>query len=179
VLVSSGGLGPEVSPVLRAAALPGADLFIGATAGVGSAVGSIVGRGLSTIGLRPSPDVAEVARSYATLRDSDRRAAFLATLRAVVGTDGQRIDAADRLYLADELPVLIVWGAEDSIIPVSHGERAHEAMPGSHFRVFENVGHVPQAEAPGRFVLALEEFLEATEPASFDADRWRARLGAA
>ncbi len=39
VLVSSGGLGPEVSPVLRAAALPGADLFIAATAGTGAAVG--------------------------------------------------------------------------------------------------------------------------------------------
>jgi len=43
VLVSSGGLGPEVSPVLRAAALPGADIFIAATAGPGSAVGSVVG----------------------------------------------------------------------------------------------------------------------------------------
>src|ERR1039458_8538052 len=40
VLVSSGGLGPEVSPVLRAAALPGSDLFIAATAGPGSIVGS-------------------------------------------------------------------------------------------------------------------------------------------
>ena len=46
VLVSSGGLGPEVSPVLRAAALPGADLFIAATAGVGQRVGSLLGRGL-------------------------------------------------------------------------------------------------------------------------------------
>ena len=61
VLVSSGGLGPEVSPVLRAAALPGADLFIAATAGVGQRVGSTLGRGLSAVGLRPNADVAEVA----------------------------------------------------------------------------------------------------------------------
>ena len=106
-LVSSGGLGPEVSPVLRAAALPGADLFIGATASVGTQVGSLVGRGLGLLGLRPDPDVAEVARSYASLSDSDRRAAFLATVRAVIGTGGQRIDAADRLYLAEAVPVLI------------------------------------------------------------------------
>jgi pimeloyl-ACP methyl ester carboxylesterase len=84
-LVSSGGLGPEVSPVLRAATLPGADLFIAATAGPGSAVGSMLGRGLAALGLRPDPDVAEVARSYASLSDSDRRAAFLATVRAVIG----------------------------------------------------------------------------------------------
>ena len=175
-LVSSGGLGPEVSPVLRAAALPGADLFIGATASVGSQVGSLVGRGLGLLGLRPDPDVAEVARSYASLTDSDRRAAFLATVRAVIGTGGQRIDAADRLYLAEAVPVLIVWGADDSIIPVSHGEAAHEAIPGSRLEVFEGVGHVPQLEAPGRFIIALEKFLGETEPASFDSDEWRARL---
>ena len=88
VLVSSGGLGPEVSPVLRAAALPGADLFISVTAGAGRRVGSVLGRGLSAVGLRPSADVAEVARGYVTLEDADRRAAFLDTLRAVVGTGG-------------------------------------------------------------------------------------------
>ena len=175
-LVSSGGLGPEVSPVLRAAALPGADLFIGATASVGSQVGSLVGRGLGLLGLRPDPDVAEVARSYASLSDSDRRAAFLATVHAVIGTGGQRIDAADRLYLAEAVPVLIVWGADDSIIPVSHGEAAYEAIPGSRLEIFEGVGHVPQLEAPGRFITALERFLEETEPAAFDSEEWRARL---
>jgi pimeloyl-ACP methyl ester carboxylesterase len=50
VLVSSGGLGPDVSPVLRAAALPGADLFISITAGPGQVVGSLVGRGLGMLG---------------------------------------------------------------------------------------------------------------------------------
>ncbi|HEY8502040.1 MAG TPA: alpha/beta fold hydrolase, partial [Solirubrobacterales bacterium] len=69
VLVSSGGLGPDVSPVLRAAALPGADLFISATAGVGSRVGSVIGRGFGLVGMRPNADLAEVARGYATLTD--------------------------------------------------------------------------------------------------------------
>lgn len=176
VLVSSGGLGPEVSLVLRAAALPGADLFIAATAGPGSVVGSALGKGLAALGLRPDPDLAEVARSYASLSDSDRRAAFLATVRAVIGTGGQRIDAADRLYLAEAVPVLIIWGADDSIIPVSHGEDAHEAIPGSSLEIFEGVGHVPPLEAPGRFIIALESFLRDTEPARFDSEEWRARL---
>ncbi len=176
VLVSSGGLGPEVSPVLRAAALPGADLFIAATAGVGQRVGSALARGLSAIGLRPNADVAEVARGYASLTDADRRAAFLATLRSVVGAGGQRVDAADRLYLAEALPVLIVWGARDSIIPVRHGEDAHRAIPGSRLEIFKDVGHLPQLEAPGRFIAALERFLTETEPAQFDQDEWRARF---
>jgi len=179
VLVSSGGLGPEVSPVLRAAALPGADLFISFTAGTGQRVGSVLGRGLAAIGLRPNADFAEVARGYASLEDPARRAAFLDTLRSVVGTGGQRVHAGDRLYLAEAVPVLIVWGARDSIIPVRHGENAHRAIPGSRLEVFEDVGHMPQLEAPGRFIAVLERFLRETEPAEFDRDEWRARMRSA
>jgi pimeloyl-ACP methyl ester carboxylesterase len=176
VLVSSGGLGPDVSPILRAAALPGADLFISATATAGRHAGGWLGRGMSMVGLRPTADVAEVARGYASLADAERRKAFLATLRAVVGTEGQRVAALDRLYLAGGLPVLIVWGDRDPIIPVSHGEQAHEALPHSRLEVLPGVGHVPQLEEPGRFVAVLERFLAETEPASFDPEEWRARL---
>ena len=176
VLVSSGGLGPEVSPILRAAALPGADLFIGATAAVGQRAGTILGRGLSALGMRASPDLAEVARGYASLANAERRNAFLATLRSVVSTGGQRIDANDRLYLADNLPLLIVWGENDPIIPVRHGEEAHRTLPGSRLEIFPGVGHLPQLEAPGRFIVALEQFLAETEPARFDREEWRGRL---
>jgi len=176
VLVSSGGLGPEVSVILRAAALPGADLFISATAGVGQRAGSALARGLGAVGLRPSADVAEVARGYASLSDPERRRAFLATLRSVVGTGGQRIAAGDRLYLAEALPILIVWGSRDPIIPVSHGESAHRSLPGSRLEIFEGAGHLPQLEEPGRFAAALDRFLAETEPAEFDRDEWQARF---
>ncbi len=176
ILVSSGGLGPEVSVILRAAALPGANAFIAATAGVGGRAGSALGRGLGALGLRPNPDVAEVARGYASLAEPDRRAAFLATLRSVVGTRGQRVAAGDRLYLAETLPILIVWGSRDPIIPASHGEEAHAALPGSRLEVFEGAGHLPQLEEPGRFVAVLERFLAETEPARFDRDEWRAHF---
>jgi pimeloyl-ACP methyl ester carboxylesterase len=175
-LVSSGGLGPDVSLVLRAAALPGADLFIAATAGVGAQVGSVLGRGLGALGLRPSADVAEVARGYASLAESERRSAFLATLRSVVGTGGQRVAAGDRLYLAEALPIQIVWGSRDPIIPASHGEAAHETLPGSRLEIFDGVGHLPQVEEPARFVAVLERFLTETEPAEFDRDEWRSRF---
>ncbi|MBA3866071.1 MAG: alpha/beta fold hydrolase [Solirubrobacterales bacterium] len=176
VLVSSGGLGPDVSPILRAAALPGADLFISATAGIGAQAGSLLGSAFGKLGLRPSADVAEVARGYASLADPERRKAFLATLRAVVGTEGQRVAALDRLYLAEALPLLIIWGDRDPIIPVAHGEETHRQLPGSRLEVFPGVGHVPQLESPGSFVAALERFLDETEPAEFDRDEWRARF---
>jgi len=224
VLVSSGGLGPEVSPVLRAAALPGAGLFIAATAtagrsagaalarglgaaglatstvtagrsagavaarGLGAAglatstvtagrsAGAVAAHGLAAVGLRPIADVAEVARGYASLADPGRRAVFLATLHSVISTRGQRVHVGDWLYLAEGLPVFILWGARDPIIPVHHGEHAHEAIPGSRLEIFDGVGHSPQLEAPGRFVAVLERFLEQTEPAQFDAREWRARF---
>jgi pimeloyl-ACP methyl ester carboxylesterase len=178
VLVSSGGLGPEVNPVLRAAALPGANLFIAATAGPGRVAGAALARGLATVGLQPSADVAEFARGYASLADAPRRSAFLATLRAVVGTDGQRVDAGDRLYLAEGVPVLIIWGRRDRIIPVAHAERAHEAIPDSRLEIFDAAGHMPQLEVPARFVAVLERFLEETEPAQWSSERWRSRLTA-
>lgn len=176
VLVSSGGLGLEVSPVLRAAALPGADLFIAATATTGQKIGGAIGRGLLKVGMKPAADVAEVARGYGSLAEPERRKAFLATLRSVVGTEGQRVSAADRFYLAEEVPVLIVWGARDPIIPASHGEDAHRALPGSRLEIFDGVGHMPQIEQPSRFITVLEDFLAETEPARFDRDEWRARI---
>ncbi|HSO99001.1 MAG TPA: alpha/beta fold hydrolase [Solirubrobacteraceae bacterium] len=176
VLISSGGLGPEVSLILRAAALPGAELLIGATAKSASRAGAVLGRGLSAIGWRPSADVAEVARGYASLADRQRRAAFVSTLRSVVSARGQRVDASDRLYLTAGIPILIIWGERDPIVPVAHGVRAHETIAGSRLEIFEGVGHLPQLEDPGRFIAVLEQFLQDTSPARFDDAQWRARL---
>ena len=176
VLVSSGGLGPEVSLILRAAALPGADLVISASAALASNVGGTVARGLALVGLRPKTDVAEIARGYASLADRDRRAAFLATLRGVIGTGGQRIHGGDRHYLAEGMPILIIWGERDPMIPLQHGQNAHEAIPGSRLEVFEGVRHLPQLEAPGHFIAVLERFIAEKKPARFDSKQWRGRL---
>jgi len=178
VLVSSGGLGPEVSLALRAVALPGSELWIAVTARAASWVGPAFGRGLSAVRVRPSPATAEVARGYASLSDAGRRSAFLSTLRSVINVSGQRIDASDRLYLTAGIPTLIVWGARDPVIPASHGERAHAAIVGSRLEIFDGIGHIPQLEAPERFVGVLERFLEQTKPARFDARAWRAQFQA-
>jgi pimeloyl-ACP methyl ester carboxylesterase len=104
--------------------------------------------------------------------DADSRAAFLATLRAVIDQRGQRVDARDRLYLAEAMPTLIVWGAHDPVIPVAHGAEAHEAMPGSRFEVLD-AGHFPQLEEPYAFTELMTEFIEDTVPASLRAEDLR------
>jgi pimeloyl-ACP methyl ester carboxylesterase len=176
VLVASGGLGPEVSPVLRAAALPGAGLFISATAALGNRVVPPVHAAVKRIGLGPNADVAEVLRGYGSLEDPRRRAAFLATVRGVISTGGQTVNANDRLYLAENVPVLIVWGSRDPIIPSSHAEEAHRCLPHSRLEVFDDVGHMPQIEAPLKFVTVLQDFLATTEPAEWDPEDWQRRF---
>jgi pimeloyl-ACP methyl ester carboxylesterase len=177
VLVSSGGLGPEVSPLLRAATLPGAGPFIATTAPLLHALATRLQR--PERGGRPlSTDLIEVVHGYGLLSDRRRRAAFLATVRSVIGIGGQRVSAVDRLYLAEAVPTLIVWGARDRLVPAHHADHAHREIPGSRLEVFEGAGHLPQLEEPSRFVEVLERFLQETEPAEFDIDDWQRRFRA-
>jgi len=169
VVVSSGGLGREVHPLLRAATLPGAELVLPLIAservlGLGGALGQILARA----GLRAGPDIAEMARGYASLADAGARSAFLHTVRAVIDHNGQRVSAADRLYLSSMIPAMIVWGRRDPLIPAAHGEFAHGEMPGSRLEIFEDAGHFPHLDEPIRFAGVLRDFLEDTEPAQFD-----------
>ena len=89
--------------------------------GAGRAVGRLLGR----VGLRVHTDLGEVLRGHASLSDGEARAAFLHTLRTIVDPRGQRVDASDRLYLAQAIPFLLVWGERDPIIPVEHARAAH------------------------------------------------------
>jgi pimeloyl-ACP methyl ester carboxylesterase len=176
VLVASGGLGRDVSLILRALALPGAEvvmpvLFPSFVRDAGNAVS----RRLARIGIR-APHIEEEWRSYVSLVHPDNRAAFLRTLRAVIDFGGQTVSAHDRLYLASEMPTLIMWGARDRIIPVSHAQAAHEALPGSRLEIFERCGHFPHCEEPAKFVEVLDHFLETTEPLRVDEATWRAMI---
>jgi pimeloyl-ACP methyl ester carboxylesterase len=174
VLVSSGGLGPEVNFLLRALSAPGAEqvLSLACAPVVRGAVGRVA-TWLHRAGVRISPAGDEVWRSYASLSDADGRMAFFRTLRAVIDLGGQSVGAADRLYLAAHIPTLVIWGARDPLIPVSHAIAAHEAIPGSRLEIFEDVGHYPHCEAPARFVDVLVDFVTSTAPGRVSERRWR------
>jgi pimeloyl-ACP methyl ester carboxylesterase len=57
-------------------------------------------------------------------------------------------------------PVMIVWGADDTWVPLSVGERLRELLPGATWHVYPDVGHLPQEENPQQFNTDLLAFLE-------------------
>ena len=120
--------------------------------------------------------LSEMWRAYISLSEAENRQAFVRTLRSVVDVGGQTVSAADRLYLAEAVPTLIVWGDHDTIIPVEHAYAAHEAMPGSRLEIFEGVGHFAQTEAPERLVDVMIDFMESTVPADRDTHVYRELL---
>jgi len=177
VLMSSGGLGREVSPLLRVATLPGAELVMPLIIhDLAVRAGSRFGHLLGVLGINLRPDVEEMARGYASLVESDAQGAFLRTLRSVINAGGQKVNALDRLYLAERMPVLIIWGNRDRIIPVEHGRAGHAAIPHSHYVEIPDAGHWPQLDQPRLVSDALTDFIADTEPFEFDLEWMRELL---
>ncbi len=177
VLVDSGGLGRDVSPLLRAASLPGSEFVMPLLAATrvldaGRFAAGILGR----LGVRVATDIQEMAGAHDTLADPQARAAFIQTLRAVVEPSGQRVNATNRLYLAKHVPLLLVWGERDSIIPLAHGRAAHAQIAHSRLEVFPASGHFPQLDEPERFIDVLLDFIGSTAPSEIDAAGWRELL---
>src|SRR6516164_6491164 len=134
VLVSAGGVAKDVSLALRLAAMPIGSEALGLlrVPGVmpamrlfGRAVGTVLG---STKFGRDAADVVDLLEGF---QDPNALSAFARTLRSVVDGRGQFVTMLDRSYLVQSLPVQVIWGEDDLVIPVDHAHTAHAAMPGS------------------------------------------------
>jgi pimeloyl-ACP methyl ester carboxylesterase len=164
VLVGSGGLGRDVSWLLRLLTLPGAEYLMPVFfPKMLVEPATDFGRFLGRHDIR-RPRLAELWRSYSSLAGAPNRKAFVRTMRGVIEPGGQTVDATDRLYLAARVPTLIIWGDQDGMIPVQHGIDAHDEIAGSRLELLEGVGHFPHVEAPDRFCDVLLDFLDSAEP---------------
>ena len=179
VLISSGGLGHEVSPLLRTAALPGVSAAIAAAAHPRSlAALDGIGRRLRARGSATGASVQAVARALRPLQDRGSRDAFLHTLRAVIDIRGQRVSATDRLHLLRDVPTLVAWGERDRTIPPAHGLATHAAVPHSQWATLPRAAHFPHLEDPAGLAEVLRDFLTSTEPAPIDDADWGALVAA-
>jgi pimeloyl-ACP methyl ester carboxylesterase len=177
VLVASGGLGKEVSPLLKAVTLPGAEYVVPLL--LHRHIRELVewpGSQARKVGWRPNDTLAEIWRSYTTLTDRHGQQAFIHTVRSVLDVAGQRVSAHDRLYLAEAVPTLIVWGDRDRIIPVAHAHATAESIPGARLEILEGAGHFLPWRNADRFLPIIEDFLSSTTPAHVPEAHWRELL---
>ena len=173
VLVDAGGLGREVTWILRLATVPAAEYVMPVLfPALARRWGDPVARFLRDWGIG-NAKAAEVWRSYRSLTDRGNRVAFVRTARAVIDPGGQSVSAVTRLCLVAQMPTLIVWGGQDKVIPLVHAFQAHEAIPNSRLEVIQGVGHNPHMEDPARFAQILEDFVSTTEPYWFDPEEMR------
>lgn len=169
VLVSSGGVGRDVHPLLRLASAPGAGFAL-------PVLTHLPGLQALLPMLDFGPDARYARERYTALRDRSARTAFLRTLRSVVDVRGQVVTMLDRCYLTRGIPTLLVWGSADRIVPAGHAKKAHAAMPGSRLEIFDGAGHFPHQTDPARFVALLNDFIANTPPADHDPAHWRTLL---
>jgi pimeloyl-ACP methyl ester carboxylesterase len=112
---------------------------------------------------RPLPDFA----AEAALRKLEKNAWVIRrSMKAM--TNGR--DLLDfRLYQISQ-PMLIVWGAQDKLIPLSAGEAIHKNVPQSVLDIVEGCGHLAPAECPRPVIEGTVDFLKA-EPAMRGGER--------
>ena len=172
VLISSGGLGPDVGWTLRLLSAPGAELLLPAIApppvvNAGNKLRSWLSKG----GIQ-SPRGAEMWSAYSSLSDAQTRQAFLRTLRSVVDYRGQSVSALNRLHLSRQLPTMVIWGDRDAIIPIDHGYRC-AGPSGTRLEVLEGVGHFPHVERPSEVADLLDDFITTTAPQATTTESMR------
>ena len=177
VLVASGGLGPEVTPVIRAITTPGFHqaMHLLMLPGVRHATTRTM-RVLARTGWQLTRDLDEVAEIYDSFKSPATRHAIRHVVRAVVDWQGQIVTMADRAYLTEEMPMAVVWGRNDQVIPVAHANNAARLAPSARVEVIPNAGHFPHKDHPERFAKILHEFVRSTTPASYSRARFRALL---
>lgn len=179
ILVGAGGVTRDVNIALRIASLPlGTEaltmLRIPLVLPTLQALGRIGGALFGSTGM--GRDLPHVLRILTDLPEPKASSAFTRTLRAVVDWRGQVVTMLDRCYLTESIPVQLIWGSRDAVIPVAHADLAHAAMPGSRLEIFDGSGHFPFHDDPERFVEVVENFIDSTDPAAYDRDVLRGLL---
>jgi pimeloyl-ACP methyl ester carboxylesterase len=177
VLEASGGLGQGVTVALRAATLPGTPLILRAISAITPAwLAKAVYRAARAVPALNGPDLDGLASAFSSFTDDGARGAFAQTVRGALNWSGQRLGGTERLYLLADVPVLLIGGNRDSVIPIQHTVSAHDLLPGSRLEIFDGAGHFPHTEQPRRFADLLTHFLTSTSASRADLQSLRRRL---
>lgn len=105
-------------------------------------------------------DAEHVARYAPCYGDPDAKRALVETCRQLVPPDSDAITAC---YDKIRIPVLLLWGRQDRIVPLFQGERLERAIPGAKLVILEECGHNPQEEKPRETFEILDRFVSGVE----------------
>lgn len=104
---------------------------------------------------------ADAVKAYAkALKTPEGRYAAVVSAQQLQPPDLQELSLQ---YPSLRVPTLIVWGKQDKIVPVSVGERLHQAIPGSRLFVIDDSGHSPAEERPQVLLPVVNSFLRNPE----------------
>jgi pimeloyl-ACP methyl ester carboxylesterase len=160
VLVASGGLGRSAHLLVQLCTLPGLLDIVGVFARPQSRLRRF-GDGIEHR-LRQRLGAFE-AQHFPTLLDQlgspASRNNYKRMIHMLVNPLGQKIDCFPLLEKLQDLAILIIWGARDTILPIVHGRRAAQRLPNSHFVVMPETSHEPQLEQPLLFNEIVLDFL--------------------
>ena len=158
-LVSSAGLGREVTYALRSLALPGyGKLAVAWGKRRPGAAQRALGRAALVFARPKDAPRKWIKEQYRLARLPGFLEAQLATVRAQVGLKGQREVLVDRLAQL-ERPTVVVWGTRDRVLPYSQAKEAFSRLAEGYLELIPECGHLPQVEQPERFVSGLRQFL--------------------
>jgi pimeloyl-ACP methyl ester carboxylesterase len=165
ILISSGGLGPQLNPILRAATLPAAQIAVAGLARLPRRLTGLLLPALSVLpGLIARQDARVVTDALHALADPRQRRTFIRTARTVIDWRGQTVRASGHLGPLEHLPVLLAWGANDRTIPPRHHYDFARRLPAPHLVEIADAGHFPHETAPQRLLPPLQAFLASTQP---------------
>ena len=95
----------------------------------------------------------QVDRHYDLLRREGNRKAY------VLRVNHDDYDRTRRLRDI-EIPVLLMWGTEDKVVPIEHASNFHKILPNSKMKFYPNTGHYVQEEIPSKAIIDLMEFID-------------------
>lgn len=177
VLISSGGLGAEVTPLLRAATLPGAETVVSALALAPRALSRTA---LEVLSLGPNlvarEDAAPIAEALESMGSERQRRTFVRTARTVLDLHGQAVSATGIYAALSDIPMLVAWGASDRTIPPEHHRTMATHLPNARTYEIPRAGHYPQETSPVALADAMVLFLRSVPPFAYDEEVWRSRV---
>jgi pimeloyl-ACP methyl ester carboxylesterase len=176
MLVSAGGLGREVTPLIKAIQMPGWETLMRlATRPVLRPVVTGALRASRDLWPTYTRDLGEVASIVDSWQDRRTRFAIRHLVNAVIDWRGQVVTMADRFYLTANMPFAAIWGADDQVLPARHLETVRHLAPDALTRLLPASGHFPHRDHPAEFIAFVDAFM-AMPATAYDKERMVALL---